>query len=66
MNNLEIAKYNLAVARNNLRVINAMFLRGLAKPSELWQARDEYERCLAEWGRAMREQEDTMSQERLS
>ncbi len=54
MNNLEIAEHNLAVARNNLRVINAMFLRGLAKPSELWQARDEYERCLSEYERVQR------------
>ena len=66
MTEIEIAKHNLAVAREELQVTNALYLRGLAKPSELWQARDEYERCLAEWTRAMREQEDAMAQDRLS
>jgi len=57
MTEIEIAKHNLAVAREELQVTNALYLRGLAKPSELWQARDEYERCLAEYARIQRDEE---------
>jgi outer membrane protein TolC len=54
MSELEIAKHNLKIASEDLRVTNALYLRGLAKPSELLAARNEYERCLSEYERVQR------------